>query len=249
MKMLRLTSVLGLAWLAIHCANGTPIEGGSAAKPIQPADDYGDGYDPVSGEGGQAGAEGDPSTGGAAGFEPGSGGAAGGEPGDPGSGGEPASEPGPGGAAGAAGEPGTAGAAGAPASACGGLNQACCSSGAKCFAPGTSCNAAGKCVECGGNGQACCDSTDTCEGTKAKCCHDCGGAASGFHCICGDSYAKSGAGSCKVCCVVCNNGFKANISAQVGSGESCDGAADAVAKCADKGGIDKTSTGWKNTCS
>jgi len=257
MKTAFLLGAVGLALIATNCATTEPVsDGPHFAKPIASDDDYGSGdlddveSDADSGMGGAAGGAAsapgaDPAgggfpDGGASGAGPGSGGAAGA---DPGSGGGPSADPATGGAS------GTDGGSSTPS--CGGLNQVCCTGSAKCSSATTSCNAAGKCVPCGGAGEACCDAPDPCAGTKAKCCHDCGGAASGFHCICGDSYGAKAAGTCEACCVVCKNGFKASISAAVNlsAGETCDTAAEAVAKCASRGGVDKALTGWKDSCS
>jgi hypothetical protein len=106
---------------------------------------------------------------------------------------------------------------------------------------------AGFCVACGANGGPCCALGDPCTGGKAQCCTGCGASGDALHCNCEPFYKP--AGVCKACCAVCNDGFKANVSSDLTSGETCDAAQDTKDKCAGHGGVDTAKTGWKNTCS
>jgi hypothetical protein len=97
---------------------------------------------------------------------------------------------------------------------------------------------------CGETGGACCAEGPACtqHPEKARCCTDCGGFP-GFKCKCGEDYVADGA--CKLCCVVCENGFTSSPQL-VPEGSTCDAVASDF--CAQKGGANTEKSGWKKSC-
>ena len=97
---------------------------------------------------------------------------------------------------------------------------------------------------CGTTGDACCGDGAACTASsgKARCCADCSGSP-GYKCNCFDEYVA--AGSCLVCCVVCENGFVSSPQS-VSPGQTCDQVAKAF--CEKKEGANTLESGWKATC-